>query len=344
MTNRTHRKNERGAALAVVGITMVLLVSMAAVGVDLGRLALTANEAQILADVGASSGARALLRRKSGESGLDPETMAVNTIVENPIDGAPASGANVKSFEYGVWDRDLRQFAAAGINDANAVRVTTEATVENVFAPVMSADYATSRVERVAIGAMDCPSGGRPVLPVTFGDCFFENFDPDEDCGPAFSGPPTATLAPTQVDTACWTSLSDSASVGAARVRSMLDPLCCSQCAGEEGPLLSTGDLINVQNGVDAAVLQAILGCEQAGLVEYTVPIVKCGSDGTLDCTGSGSREVVGFARVEISNVQFAGRADEKGIDMAFFCDDGDGTVSGGGGLCVGAEVPAIVQ
>jgi hypothetical protein len=82
MRKHTHRKNERGAALAVVGICMVLLVSMAAVGVDLGRLALTANEAQVLADVGAAAGAKALLDRRFSDPSVDPETVPFDSCDE----------------------------------------------------------------------------------------------------------------------------------------------------------------------------------------------------------------------------------------------------------------------
>jgi hypothetical protein len=338
MRNRTHRKSERGAVLAVVGICMVLMVGMAAIGVDLGRLALTANEAQILADAGAASGADALLKRRFDSPGLDPEVVARNTIFENPIDGSGATGSNIVSFEYGTWTENPPGFEpGGGPDDANAVRVTTEAIVNNVFAPVLSSDFVTSRVERVAIGSADsCPSEGRPVLPVTFGDCMFDGFEPPDDC----SAPPTATFAPDQVDTACYTSLDDSSSASASRVRGMLEPECCAQCNGEISPFVRKGDMINVQNGVVGAVLQAIEGCYNAGIREFTVPIVKCDADGTLKCTQQ--KEVVGFARLEISQVVATGNP--KGIHLAFFCNDDGEDQGGGGGLCTVSFGSTIVR
>jgi Flp pilus assembly protein TadG len=332
MRKHTHRKNERGAALAVVGICMVLLVSMAAVGVDLGRLALTANEAQVLADVGAAAGAKALLDRRFSDPSVDPETVARNTIGENPIDGAVATADNVEMFEYGTWDRDTQEFETAALDEATAVRVTTQATVENVFAPVMSADFATSRVERVAVGAMDCSSEGKLVFPVTFGNCMFDGFHPPDDC----SDPPTAVLNPDKLDTACFTSLG-SQPANTDDTRSLLPEDCCPQCGGADPRFVRTGDDIKVINGITGA-LKAVEGCWEAGLTDWVVPIVECSADGTLQCNQS--KEVVGFANIRLTFVKSTGN--DKRIELGFFCDDSDNT-GGGGGACTVDFSPTIV-
>jgi hypothetical protein len=235
-----------------------------------------------------------------------------------------ATADNVEMFEYGTWDRDTQEFATAALDDATAVRVTTQATVDNVFAPVMSSDFATSRVERVAIGAMDCPSSGRLVFPLAFGDCTFDGFEPPDDC----ANPPTATFNPDQVDTACWTSLSDQPATPP-ETQALLPEECCNKCGTKEGPLVRTGDNIELNNGTVVPSLTDIQGCLDADLTDWVIPIVPCDADGTLKCNQD--KEVIGFASIRVTEVKSHGNP--KFIKLGFFCDDSDET-TGGGGVC----------
>jgi hypothetical protein len=316
---------------------MLTIVGMAVLGVDVGRLTFTANETQILADVGAAAGATALLDYRFNDPSVDPALVARNTVLSNAVAGESAAEGNIISIEYGTFDRATRDFeVVGGPDEADAIRVRTAATVNNLFSPILPGDDNVSTVFREAVGSgIQCPSSGQPVMPITFGDCTFDAFEGPADC----SNPPRAILAPDQVDTACWTSLDDS-SANSDRTRSMLPAQCCAQCDGAPGPLVSKGDFINVSNGVNASVLQALRGCLQAGLTDFTIPIVKCDPDGTLKCNQA--REVVGFAKFRMTRVQASGSA--KGVDLEFFCNSDGSDQSGSGGFCSVIYRPTLVM
>src|SRR5262245_32982477 len=57
---RTRDRRERGIALVMVGVCLATFLALTVVAVDVGRLAMTANEAQNVADAAATAGARAL--------------------------------------------------------------------------------------------------------------------------------------------------------------------------------------------------------------------------------------------------------------------------------------------
>src|SRR4030095_9049589 len=57
---RRTRRKERGAVLAAFAISMDAFLAFLPVAIDLGRLGLTANEVQTVADAAATAGARAL--------------------------------------------------------------------------------------------------------------------------------------------------------------------------------------------------------------------------------------------------------------------------------------------
>jgi hypothetical protein len=317
---------------------MLTIVAMAVLGVDVGRLAFTANETQILADTGAAAGALALHRYQTSDPSIDPALVARNTVLSNDVDGATAVVENIVTIEYGTFDRALWKFQAGpGPANANAIRVVTTATVDNIFTAILPGNDGMSTVFREAVGsASECPSKGQPVMPITIGDCMFDAFQGSEDCADI---PPPILLAPDGSDTACWTSLDDT-SANARDTRDMLPSQCCSHCNDVPGPLVEKGDHINVMNGSVTTVIQALRGCLHAGITDFTIPIVKCDPDGTLRCTQS--KEVVGFAKLRITRVQATGK--DKGVDLEFLCNTDSSDTQGSGGSCHGIFEPTLVM
>jgi hypothetical protein len=317
---------------------MLTIVAMAVLGVDIGRLAFTANETQILADTGAAAGALALHRFQTTDPSINPALAARNTILTNSVDGSAAVDENIVSIEYGTFDRVQRTFAPGpGPAGANAVKVVTTATINNIFSAVLPDNDGMSTVFREAIGsAAECPSVGQPVMPITVGDCMFDAFQDSEDCADI---PPPIILAPDGSDTACWTSLDDT-HTNARDTRDMLPSQCCAHCNDVPGPLVQKGDFINVTNGTLATVLQALRGCLHSGFTDFVIPIVKCDADGTLRCTQS--KEVVGFAKLRMTRVQATGG--DKGIDLEFLCNSDSSDTTGSGGSCGGILEPTLVM
>ena len=72
---------------------MAAFLALAAVGVDLGRLAFTATEVQTVADVAATAGARTLLLNSVTGTSSNAVTAAQLAAAQNQIDGRAATVA-----------------------------------------------------------------------------------------------------------------------------------------------------------------------------------------------------------------------------------------------------------
>jgi len=333
MGGHRFKRSQRGAILAFAGMAIVTLVAMAVVGVDLGRLALTATEVQTVAEVGATAYAKAVQQDSAG-----PANDALAVVAQNRIDGAAATPANITSFEVGNYSSQTLAFASGGVPE-NAVRAHATATVDNFFAGIFG-DF-QSTVRKDATAAIGCPTRGRVVLPMVVGECEFEAFENSNDC----SDLPDLVQQPG--DNSCWSNLLDSSGGGASTTNSYFPTSCCyggTQCGGGiTPPEVSLGDLVYHTNGQQASTMHLIEDCvENDGITDYVVAIVKCDQNLT-DCTGSS--EVVGFASVRVSNVVDAGS--DKTIDLDFFCNDtGDlvGETLGFGEECFGTSRVAMVE
>lgn len=333
MGGNRFKRSQRGAILVLTGIAIVTLVAMAVVAVDLGRLALTATEVQIVADVGATAYAKAVQQDSAG-----PANDALAVVARNRIDGAAATPANISSFEVGNYSSQSLAFASGGMPQ-NAVRAHATATVNNFFAGVFG-DF-QSTVQKDATAAIGCPNSGRVVLPMVVGECEFAAFESSNDC----SDLPQLFQQPG--DNSCWSNLLDSSGGGADTTNTYFPTSCCyggTQCGeGITPPAVSLGDWVYHTNGQQASTMHLIQDCvENEGITDFVVAIVKCDQSLT-DCTGSS--EVVGFASVHVSNVVDQGS--DKTIDLDFFCNDtGDpvGETLGFGEKCFGISSVAMVE
>jgi len=88
-------RNERGAALAVVAISMVALLSVMALAVDLGMLFKTRDEAQRAADAAALAGASAFLEQTGLAAVPTAEARAYEFALRNYMTGGPIDSSEV---------------------------------------------------------------------------------------------------------------------------------------------------------------------------------------------------------------------------------------------------------
>jgi hypothetical protein len=317
---RTHRHSERGQVLAYLGIALIAFLGFAVIGVDVGRIAFTANEAQAVADAGALAACKSLSLGAPNPVGnaasvlakdhVDGKVLAVSGSVSTPGN----AGTNV-GIELGNWD-----FAPGGNptftpggNPENAARATSNALVNNLVAGAIGKPQ--TAIQRTAVAAYSGICQAQGVLPIALGDCYFQQFlDSSGNC----SLLPKLTQAPDGTDNSCWTSLSPSAA-SANQVRGLLPTVC-----GGDGnpPLVHVDEIINIMNGQATSVLHALQGCLDAGLRDFLIPIIACGK-----CNQGGA--VKGFAAIHINSLVSQGS--NKGINLASLCK---ADLGGDGGGC----------
>jgi len=191
------RRGQRGVALALVAVFLVVLVGITAIGIDLGRLAHTANEVQTVADSAARAGAKTLFDN-SGTPGMGIAAAHVISS-DNFVDGSappngdvlvdegsynPVSGqfacctSNSPCCTGGSW-RGLTCVPSSSCTRRTAVLAIPHTTVENLFAGVfdfMSGGRFTdtaaagrpnqhTTVERLAVAHASGPGAGCQVPP-----------------------------------------------------------------------------------------------------------------------------------------------------------------------------------
>jgi hypothetical protein len=308
---------------------MMVILGMAVLGVDVGRLAVTAGETQVAVDAASVAYARKMLRNEIDGGFDDPTNYATGVLKQNSIDGKEATMANVE-YAVGRFDFQTRSFRPGGF-PANAVRAEGTADVDNIVAGIFGDP--TSSVNRFAVAAYGGASSVQPTLPIALGDCYFKKFQRSDDC----SDLPVLEQVPDKEDNSCWTSLS-AYSANADEAVSMLPEQCCQggKCGGGElPPSLSVGDNIDVLNGQANTLMKVLADCVRQGLTEFVIPIVECGK-----CTRQ--MEVVGFATIDIADVRTQGG--RKGIDLASICNSDVGGTGGGTHGNFGTMTVSLVQ
>ena len=262
-------------------------VALAAIGIDLGRLAFTTNETQLVADAAALAGARALA------DGAPVAGMAHAVAAENTLDGDAAAPADV-NVEVGAYDGS--GFVPTDVSP-NAVRATVGTVVDNIVAGAIG--YPQSTVEREAIAAASTLSAGRPTLPLSISDC---NFPPD--CQDA-SCLPTLHQTPSTTDNSAWTGFFGNADNGT--MTAYLPATCGS---GTAVPEVRVGDHVSLNNGQLTNLLNAV-ECVVCRLDqrEFLVPVIQhCNQNFTsASPPPSGNHgTVVGFASIAIDSFNTA--------------------------------------
>lgn len=309
-------RSERGMTMVFTAVAMTAFLAFAVVGVDLGRLALTATEVQTVADAAATAGIRALLENQ------DAVGQAQTVAAQNKIDGKSPS-IPAQNIQVGSYDRTANTFVAGGVPQ-NAVRATAGATVQNLMAAVLgSAATTVTKTATAAFGGVDTSD---PVLPIAIGDCNFTAFQTSLQCGQL----PSLKQVPKSSNNSGWTSLSN-APASTAGISTYL-PLACGG-GGQQPATLKVGDSINVTNGQNNPLLTTISTCVSLGFTTYRVPVVPCGAYNK-------SMPILGFATITISKVKTKGK--KKGIDLSVICNT-NARGAGNGGL-YGTLSVAMVQ
>lgn len=272
---------------------------MGVVGVDLGRLALTATEVQTVADIAATAGAMALLNDEN------PVANAQHVVHRNLVDGKRATISG-DDLELGHYSWESRAFVPGGL-PTDAVRATAHATVSNLVAGIWG-DYRTT-VTKTATAAFSGTASQNVSLPIVVGECHFSAFNSSHSC----SDLPTLEQVPSIADNSGWTSLSEE-SASTSETKEYLPEQCGG--GGLPPPPLHAGQFINVSGGQQASVLKIIENCLKRGVDTYVIPIVSCP-------VYNQNMQVLGFATIVVESVKTTGKGKEgyKHISLTSICN-----------------------
>jgi hypothetical protein len=278
--------NERGVAIPFIAVCMVAMIALTAVGIDTGRVTNVATEAQNAADIAATAGTIALLEEEDAEDGAND---ALNL---NKLDGSGAQNY-LDQLEVGYMGPDY-SFTAGG-EPENAVRAVVVADVDNFLLNALG--FPKSHVTREAIATFAGLGSGIPTLPVVIGECHFDPNCFEQSCMPHLSQVPSPS------DNSGWTAFFENASNSNVNDY-MPDPANCH--AGGQTVNIKVGDIISMANGQTTGLLRDVECAVNAGITEFTIPIVPCGHQYNQ------SGEVLGFAKIQVDYVISTGSP--KGI------------------------------
>jgi len=141
---------------------------------------------------------------------------------------------------------------------------------------------------------------GIPTLPVVIGDCHYDPTCDDQNCMPLIN------QVPDHDENTAWTGFFTSGSTADVIEYAPGTPGCDG---GGVEEFIRVGDYINISNGQNVPILQAIV-CyvEATGGDIFTIPIVECGH------AYNQPQLVVGFAKIQITNALSTGG--EKGFTL----------------------------
>jgi Flp pilus assembly protein TadG len=289
-------KGDSGSVAVVFAIGLVAFLGFTALALDIGHMVSMKNELQRAADAAALSGVRALwpanlvqVNTRQTQPNTDQAVgtaRAVATSNNNQVNGVPLAGGNV-TVQTGTWNFATRTFTPGTGPNAYAVRVVTRSTASMFFAQVLGASFTDLSATSVANMSPDA-NQGPGCLPIAVsqnfidpGENLFINFTPDpNDNAGWFTDPPTSASA-----------------------HSFQDYIDNADC-----PPLQIGDIINLQNGDDTAVLQDLQSKldQHGGIWNVVLPVV----DTTQFVQ---SQPIMGFVGFQITQVVDNGSS--KGVN-----------------------------
>lgn len=103
------RQDQSGGVAFWVAISFIALGGIAALAVDIGRLAVVKSECQKAADAGALAGARSLSLGPPYPNWLDAQNSAQNAAAKNAINGSLITSCQI---QVGYWDYSWKQTTA----------------------------------------------------------------------------------------------------------------------------------------------------------------------------------------------------------------------------------------
>jgi Flp pilus assembly protein TadG len=306
---RRGRKGEQGMALVAFAVSMGALFGLTAVAVDMGRIALTANEVQNVADIAATAGATNLL---NGGTATTARGDAQTVVAQNRVAGAAAT-IGASDIQVGQYNPQTNVFTN-GATPPDAVRATPNTTVRNLFAGVFGANFVNSTVTKTATAGFSGPGQAAVTLPLVIGDCDFGSLS---QCTLDPSCLPSLTQAPDPSNNSGW--IKNDA------------PYYPAACGGPSTPtIVNVGDSLGLQGGQGTGNwLRTVENCFNQGITEFTVPIVSCAKSNFNQ-----SAVVVGFATIDVTSIVDTTSA--KGLNLKAVFKENSGTSAGGGAFGTG--------
>jgi len=259
-------------------VAMAALFGLAAVAVDMGRVAMLANETQNVADIAATAGATNLM---SSGTATTARADAQAVVAQNRLGGAAASIATA-DIQVGQYNPQTNTFTD-GANPPDAVKATKTFTAQNLFVGVLGSSFMNSTVTRTATAGFMGPGQGTATLPLVIGDCKF------------------GELSRCTLDPACLPDLSQTPNPSNETGWMKDDNWFSKNCADSSAPLLTVGSSVDLTNGQITPTLKKVQDCvdsqrkAQGHDPEFLIPVVKC--DGNFNQSAT----IVGFAAIVVT-------------------------------------------
>jgi Flp pilus assembly protein TadG len=282
-------RRTRGSVTTFTALGLFFLIGAVALGLDVARLIVVKSELQKAADAAAMAGARGLwpvtlpvtLYPPNNPDCSAATSWARNTLQNNKVDNNLLS-SNDYSIQVGRWEYTTNTFTQGCSLSSNAVQVTlSKGDLRLFFGQTLGLSSGTLQAQGLAV--MDFARAvGKGTMPIvinkryaTPGTVIRINFNPDPlDEGGWFAAPPHRANAATFRD----------------------------YIRNESCPPLHIGDIVNLQNGVDAAALHLLKDELDAHSGQWDTFLPTVDTDKFIQ-----SEPIVGFVPFRISAVKDTG-------------------------------------
>lgn len=373
--------DSKGAAAIIVAIVLVVLISFAALAVDIGYLMVTRNELQNIADAASLAGARTLGRLYECNGQLNPCTEAMpyadqqtyaadvaaiqaavtDVAASNHAGGKGAIVINPADIVIGNWNPPTNpptdRLAATTIAP-DAVRVTArrDASANNpittFLAGVMGIDTVdVSATATAALRGLSEAGPGSLPIPIAINKAWVSN---PENCGTRLRFRPASLEA-----CAVWHVYDEDSgyspggtSVPASKMRKLLQDLAAGTF---ESPETFAGETEYIlDNGVMAAVFEDMLNLFDTmrvlndGILDkdedpatWTCALAVFDDEGMNSCSPSGANTIIGFATITVTDVLLAPENEVWGYVVCDLIQEGPGDNSDFG---TKGSIPRLVQ
>jgi uncharacterized membrane protein len=132
----------------MLAVSMLAILFCLGVGIDVGHLAVVADQVQNAADIAATAAARQQVMPSPDDLGSTPRASALKVLDDNYIGKTVVEDANLTLLEFGNYDRLSGNFIA-NLAPINAVRSRVEYLAQNLVFSGLGKP--TSRVMREAV-------------------------------------------------------------------------------------------------------------------------------------------------------------------------------------------------
>jgi hypothetical protein len=290
------RRGQEGFVLVLGGILLLTMFALIVVAIDIGRISHTATEVQGIADSAALAGALAVIKQGPGNA----QPAATGVASDNRFDGqAFVDGTNGRLVvDEGSWDAGTASFTPGG-SPENAVRaIATGQSVRYVTAALIGTGPTTD-IRRSAVAVIGAPSSAAVSMPLAVCSSVSNGVNPQPP-GPCAGGDGSVIktipdLQQTDPQNSCFTGFDGQHSSSTERA------LLPARCGGTRVVAVSVGDMINLDNGQNATVLNAISDCvgpaqspNANDVHKFILPVID-----NCSCNAATLR-VVGFVEIQI--------------------------------------------